>query len=173
MPEHEASVKADIIALSRAAVVLCISSIAALGYVHLWKDSPFPLSFPAMHLPSLFTGHAQEQRPSPDQRGPNATFGTQGQNVPAIGSTTKDGARTHPSVRDYDEQLTHKRQHTTNLGSEASVNHMLNEANRLFGDGQYQQALAQCEVILRRDPRNASALELKRRVETTIHILGR
>jgi hypothetical protein len=54
-----------------------------------------------------------------------------------------------------------------------AVSDVLSQVRTLFENGQYELALVRCNALLDKYPQNKEATDLKRRIETTISILGR
>lgn len=49
---------------------------------------------------------------------------------------------------------------------------LLKQAQVLFENRQYTEALAQCNTLIERDPNNLQALELRQRIQKAISILN-
>jgi hypothetical protein len=167
---------AEIVALFQAVAVIAISLVFLAGFLKYRAVYPFPL---------LLFGGERGAKLTPSVQGDSGLHSFPA-SQPAAGPSKPEQANQAGSERQTTQEPSSpvsaipaqsaKRvpedsaQHP--LSSEGEpANRLLAEAQKLFEDGRYAEALARCNTILVKDSGNAKAKELKGKIEKAIQIL--
>ncbi len=176
-PESPVLVKTEAATLLQAIVVISVSLIFLAGYLRYVATYPFPLSPPTI---ITYRPNHQKQSPPSAQDNPvppsattsttrnttdNALSGSNRANTMPLSSSSGPSSRGKQS----NEGRSHARprpQADRKLASQ-----MLHQAQMLFEEGQYSEALTQCDALLTKDPENSTAKELRNNIQKAIDIL--
>src|SRR5215469_921993 len=143
----------EIVALGQAVVVSALSVVCLVGFLKYRTVYPFPLGFsesptPALRAPAQAPQSIQVVPPTAVPPKPVAPV-----TVPPAPSSPPEDTKQSPKDLVTTPSLPGARAKTAAQA--------LTEAEKLFEDGHYADALARCDAALSMDPSNAKAKQLK------------
>jgi hypothetical protein len=159
---------AEVGAFVQAAAVVAISIACLLSFLKYRAAYPFPLGSLEGLTPPVVTPSTAGQTPQsillvPPMTVPHEQVAPV--QVPSVPPSPPEDSKRNPRDLVTTPSLPGA---GANPAAEA-----LTEAEKLFEDGHYAEALARCNAALSMDPGNAKAKQLKEKIEKAIEILGR